>query len=177
MPGNVRSVEFYHDSEASDPKEDPDRIQGRLSSVAEREGIEVEVIDTADYSDEERKEFYHDATGRIRDDREYHVGNRVFTRGMFASTRPVLLIEYEDVDGIDLYPHRREGHPGVVGILDFLDEVEGVDENGNEDEDEDEREAPETETETESETETGRPTAETSDDAGLLSRLSALLPG
>lgn len=134
MLDDVRAFEFYYDSEQDSPKEDPSRVHERLEAVAEREGIDYDRTDIADWSDNEQYQLYEDTVAEIRGGREYHVGNRVFTAAMFGSARPALVIRYEDGEGVDVYPHRNDAvGPSLVEILDVLDEIE----DGRETEDSD----------------------------------------
>lgn len=125
MLDDVRAFECYYDSEQRSPREDPSRINERLEDFVDGTGIAYERIDTADMSHDDRRRLYEETVAAIRDGREYHVGNRIFTPSTFGSLRPVLVLRYRDRSGVDLYPHRKDDiGPRPVGILDFIDEIE-----------------------------------------------------
>jgi len=125
MLDDVRAFECYYDSEQENPREDPSRINERLEDLVDGTGIAHERIDTADMSHDDRRNLYEETVAAIREGREYHVGNRIFTPSTFGSLRPVLVLRYEGRNGVDLYPHRNdEIGPRPVGIPEFLDEVD-----------------------------------------------------
>lgn len=121
----VDKFEFYYDSTEEDPQEDPDEIRERIERIAADRGIECEFVDVADIDGDEWAERRDALRASVVPEREYDVGRRVFVEGTFGRFRPVLAIRYDDADGIDLYPHRRDDVSSVpIGVTDFLDEVE-----------------------------------------------------
>ncbi|MFB6136380.1 MAG: hypothetical protein ABEJ04_06440 [Halobacteriaceae archaeon] len=124
MFDGVRKFEFYHDSEAESPREDPEEIDARLEEVADEHGVDYERVDVADVPDDEWEERYETLVGAVDPDR-YHVGNRIFTSETFGRLRPVLVVRYDDADFVDLYPHQNDDVTNsTIRIGDFLDEVQ-----------------------------------------------------
>ena len=135
MVDTVERVEFYYDSGVSDPKEDPAAIRDRIERLAERRGIEYEFVDLAEREVEDWSSPRSELVTSVRPGREYDVDGRVFTDETFGRHRPALVVRYgEDVDGIDLYPHRGDGSGvAVTRIEDFLDELDAASETDRSD--------------------------------------------
>jgi hypothetical protein len=140
MVDAVEKFELYHDSGVSEPKEGPAAIRDRLSRLAERRGIDFESFDLADRDADDWSDRRRDLVGSVRRGREYVVDGRVFTDETFGRHRPVLVVRYgDDVDGVDLYPHRRSGSDSgfaMTHVGDFLDDFDARNETDRSDREE-----------------------------------------
>jgi hypothetical protein len=125
MWDQLRRLELYYDSSVDDPREDPAAIADRLERVAAQRDVEYETIDFAETDRSDRPDRQR-VVASVRSEREYAVDGRVFTDETFGRLRPVLVVRYgEEVDGIDLYPHRSaDDERTLVRIGDFLDELD-----------------------------------------------------
>jgi hypothetical protein len=124
MPKDVQRLELYYDAEEENARADPETLRERLAAVAEERGLDHRVTDIADVPEAEWAGRYESLSERAGAE-EYHVGNRLFTPQTFGSLRPALVIQYEDSDAVDIYPHHNDAvGDRPVTIDDFLDELD-----------------------------------------------------
>lgn len=96
-----------------------------LLKQLEAQGVQLELVDTGNLSDEARMQAYLEAAmPAIR--RKYRVqrvfGSKRFSGRYFGKEVPALVVyEEEDRPPLDIYPHNKEGR--VVTIREFLEHL------------------------------------------------------